>query len=100
MSKIQFEFRELLEGILYTPLAIDTMTDTLLSVIYEGIEASYNERVVYRAFEVLTNGLSKNDKGHDGRVQKVSTTASTSRYGRDQSIQDTSAIKMVRLRST
>ena len=53
MSKIEIEFRELLEGILYTPLEIDAMTDTRLRVIYEGIEASYNERAVYRAFEVL-----------------------------------------------
>ena len=53
MSKIEIEFRELLEGILYTPQEIDAMTDTRLRVIYEGIEASYNERAVYRAFEVL-----------------------------------------------
>jgi Ca2+-binding EF-hand superfamily protein len=53
MSKLELEFRDLLEGILYTPQEIDAMTNTRLRVIYEGIEASYNERAVYRAFEVL-----------------------------------------------
>jgi hypothetical protein len=53
MSKLEIEFRELLEGILYTPQEIDAMTNTRLRIIYEGIEASYNERAVYRAFEVL-----------------------------------------------
>jgi hypothetical protein len=53
MSKLGVEFRELLEGILYTPQEIDSMTNTRLRAIYEGIEASYNERAVYRAFEVL-----------------------------------------------
>ena len=79
MSKIEIEFRELLEGILYTPLEIDAMTDTQLRVIYEGIEASYTERAwrlsglwgpaVWRLHTLedrWANGLPKNDNGHGG----------------------------------
>ena len=52
-SPLQIEFRELLEGILYTPQEIEAITNPRLRAIYEGIEASYHEPAVYRAFEVL-----------------------------------------------
>ncbi|OEU12389.1 hypothetical protein FRACYDRAFT_244655 [Fragilariopsis cylindrus CCMP1102] len=53
MSKHQIAFRELLEGILYTPKEIESLLNPNMRSILEGISASYNEHAVYRAFEVL-----------------------------------------------
>mmetsp|Transcript_5979 Transcript_5979/g.12309 ORF Transcript_5979/g.12309 Transcript_5979/m.12309 type:complete len:373 (+) Transcript_5979:112-1230(+) len=53
MSKYQVEFRELLEGILYTPKELQTVLNPRMKAILEGIAASYYEHDVYRAFEVL-----------------------------------------------
>ena len=53
MTPLEVEFRELLEGILYTHEEIQAVTNPRLRAIYEGIEASYYEHAVYRAFEVL-----------------------------------------------
>lgn len=52
-SKLQVEFRELLEGILYTESEIEAVVHPRMRVIMEGISASYYEPAVYRAFEVL-----------------------------------------------
>lgn len=52
-TKLEIEFRELLEGILYTSQEIQAITNHRLRAIYEGIAASYYEPSVYRAFEVL-----------------------------------------------
>lgn len=53
MTKFQVEFRELLEGILYTEKELSTVLNPRLRSILEGIAASYYEPAVYRAFEVL-----------------------------------------------
>jgi hypothetical protein len=53
MSKLQIEFRELLEGILYTPKEIESILNPNMRSILEGISASYYEHAVYRAFEIL-----------------------------------------------
>jgi hypothetical protein len=53
MTKFQVEFRELLEGILYTKKELSTVLNPRLRAILEGIAASYYEPAVYRAFEVL-----------------------------------------------
>ena len=53
MSKLEIEFRELLEGILYSPSEIEAIASPRIRCIYEGIAASYYEPAVYRAFEVL-----------------------------------------------
>ena len=53
MSKYQVEFRELLEGILYTSSEIEAVADPRMRAVMEGIAASYYEPDVYRAFEVL-----------------------------------------------
>ncbi len=53
MSKYQVEFRELLEGILYTEKELQTVLNPRMRAILEGIAASYYEHDVYRAFEVL-----------------------------------------------
>ena len=53
MSKHQIAFRELLEGILYTPKEIESLLNPNMRSILEGISASYYEHAVYRAFEVL-----------------------------------------------
>ncbi|KAG7356104.1 hypothetical protein IV203_000790 [Nitzschia inconspicua] len=53
MSKLEIEFRELLEGILYTESEIEAVANPRMRVIMEGISASYYEPAVYRAFEVL-----------------------------------------------
>jgi hypothetical protein len=53
MSKHQIAFRELLEGILYTPKEIESLLNPNMRSILEGISASYHEHAVYRAFEVL-----------------------------------------------
>ena len=53
MTKIEIEFRELLEDILYTDREIEAISNPRLRAIYEGIAASYYEPAVYRAFEVL-----------------------------------------------
>jgi hypothetical protein len=53
MSKLEVEFRELLESILYTPRETESVTNPRLRAIYEGVAASYYEPAVYRAFEVL-----------------------------------------------
>jgi hypothetical protein len=53
MSKFEIEFRELLEGILYTESEIEAVVNPRLRAILEGISASYYEPAVYRAFEVL-----------------------------------------------
>ncbi len=53
MSKYQVEFRDLLEGILYTPKELQTVLNPRMRAILEGIAASYYEHDVYRAFEVL-----------------------------------------------
>jgi hypothetical protein len=53
MSELEIEFRELLEGILYTSKEIEAVTNPRLRAIYTGVAASYYEPAVYRAFEVL-----------------------------------------------
>lgn len=53
MSKYQVEFRELLEGILYTDNELKTVLNPRMRAILEGIAASYYEHDVYRAFEIL-----------------------------------------------
>ena len=53
MTKLEVEFRELLEGILYTPLEMQAICSPRIRKIYEGVAASYHEPAVYRAFEVL-----------------------------------------------
>lgn len=53
MSKYQVEFRELLEGILYTENELQTVLNPRMRAILEGIAASYYEHDVYRAFEIL-----------------------------------------------
>ena len=53
MSKLEIEFRQLLEGILYTKNEIESITQPRMRAIYEGVAASYYEPAVYRAFEVL-----------------------------------------------
>jgi hypothetical protein len=53
MSKYEIEFRELLEGILYTESEIEAVVNPRMRAIMEGISASYYEPAVYRAFEVL-----------------------------------------------
>jgi hypothetical protein len=53
MSKLQIEFRKLLEGILYTPKEIESILNPNMRSILEGISASYYEHAVYRAFEIL-----------------------------------------------
>lgn len=53
MSKLEIEFRELLEAMLYTPQEMSSITNPRLRAIYEGVAASYWEPAVYRAFEVL-----------------------------------------------
>jgi hypothetical protein len=53
MSKYEIEFRELLEGILYTTSEIEAVADPRMRAVMEGISASYYEPAVYRAFEVL-----------------------------------------------
>jgi hypothetical protein len=53
MSKIEIEFRELLEGILYTSTEMEAIANPRIRSVYQGISASYYERDVYRAFEVL-----------------------------------------------
>jgi hypothetical protein len=53
MTKLEIEFRELLEGILYTESEIEAVVNPRMRAIMEGISASYYEPAVYRAFEVL-----------------------------------------------
>lgn len=53
MSKYQVEFRELLEGILYTEKEIYSILNPRMRAILVGIAASYYEPAVYRAFEIL-----------------------------------------------
>ena len=53
MTKLEVEFRNLLEGILYTPQEIQSICNPRLRIIYEGVAASYYDPAVYRAFEVL-----------------------------------------------
>jgi len=53
MTKFQVEFRELLEGILYTPKELSTVLNPRMRVVLEGIAASYYEPAVYHAFEIL-----------------------------------------------
>lgn len=52
-SKLEIEFRELLESVLYTPDEINAVANPRLRAIFEGVAASYCEPAVYRAFEVL-----------------------------------------------
>mmetsp|Transcript_15768 Transcript_15768/g.23889 ORF Transcript_15768/g.23889 Transcript_15768/m.23889 type:complete len:357 (-) Transcript_15768:208-1278(-) len=53
LTELELEFRNLLEGILYTPDELEAITSPRLSAIFKGIHASYYEPDVYRAFEVL-----------------------------------------------
>jgi len=53
IGKLQIEFRELLEGILYTPKEIEAILNPNMRTILEGISASYYEPAVYRAFDIL-----------------------------------------------
>lgn len=53
MTKLQVEFRELLEGILYTPKELSAVLNPRMRVVLEGIAASYYEPAVYHAFEIL-----------------------------------------------
>jgi hypothetical protein len=53
MNMFEIEFRELLEGILYTESEIEAVVNPRMRAILEGIAASYYEPAVYRAFEVL-----------------------------------------------
>lgn len=55
IGKLQIEFRELLEGILYTPKEIEAILNPNMRTILEGISASYYEPAVYRAFDILYN---------------------------------------------
>jgi hypothetical protein len=87
MSSLQIEFRELLEGILYTPQEIDAMTDTRLRAVYEGIEASYNERAVYRAFEVLYEDYMPLRIAGRMVYRKMNTVMEESKEYRQQQVQ-------------
>lgn len=53
MSRLEIEFREMLEGILYTADEMEAIVNPRMKAIYEGVAASYYEPAVYRAFEVL-----------------------------------------------
>mmetsp|Transcript_1182 Transcript_1182/g.3100 ORF Transcript_1182/g.3100 Transcript_1182/m.3100 type:complete len:349 (+) Transcript_1182:230-1276(+) len=53
MSKLEIEFRDLLQAMLYTPQEMSSITNPRMRVIYEGVAASYYVPEVYRAFEVL-----------------------------------------------
>lgn len=87
MSKLEIEFRELLEGILYTREEIDAMTNTRLRAIYEGIEASYNERAVYRAFEVLYEDYIPLRIAGRMIYRKMTTTMEESKQYRQEQVQ-------------
>mmetsp|Transcript_14832 Transcript_14832/g.41082 ORF Transcript_14832/g.41082 Transcript_14832/m.41082 type:complete len:381 (-) Transcript_14832:92-1234(-) len=52
-TKFEIEFRNLLEGILYTQEQIDAVPYSKVRTVVHGIAASYSEPAVYRAFEVL-----------------------------------------------
>ena len=52
-TKLELEFRELLQAMLFTPQEMSSITNPRLRAIYEGVAASYWEPAVYRAFEVL-----------------------------------------------
>ena len=53
MTALEVEFRQLLEGILYTNEEVESVLDSRFRTILRGIAASYYEPPVYRAFEVL-----------------------------------------------
>ena len=53
MTRLEIEFRDLLEGILYTDEEVNTVVNPRLRTVLEGITASYHDPAVYRAFEVL-----------------------------------------------
>lgn len=53
MTELEVEFRQLLEGILYTDEEMESVLNSRLRAILKGIAASYYEPPVYRAFEVL-----------------------------------------------
>lgn len=85
MSKLSFEFRELLEAMLYTPQEMSSITNPRLRVIFEGVAASYYEPAVYRAFEVLYEDympLRVAGRIIHGKLQKVMDNSKE--YQRDQ----------------
>jgi hypothetical protein len=53
MTALEIEFRQLLEGILYTNEEMESILNSRFRAILQGIAASYYETPVYRAFEVL-----------------------------------------------
>jgi hypothetical protein len=53
MTPLEVEFRQLLEGILYTDEETESVLNSRFRTVLRGIAASYYERPVYRAFEVL-----------------------------------------------
>ncbi|CAJ1952326.1 unnamed protein product [Cylindrotheca closterium] len=53
MSKLEIEFRDMLEAMIFTDSDMTAITDSRLRALYEGVAASYHEPSVYRAFEVL-----------------------------------------------
>jgi hypothetical protein len=53
MTALEIEFRQLLEGILYTKDEMESVLNSRFRAILKGIAASYYEPPVYRAFEVL-----------------------------------------------
>lgn len=53
MTKLEVEFREMLEAMIFAQRNMTAITDARLRALYEGVAASYYEPAVYRAFEVL-----------------------------------------------
>lgn len=58
LSRLEKEFRELLEAMLFTDEEMTSITNPRMRSIYEGIAASYYVPEVYRAFEVLYEDLA------------------------------------------
>mmetsp|Transcript_31847 Transcript_31847/g.77191 ORF Transcript_31847/g.77191 Transcript_31847/m.77191 type:complete len:326 (+) Transcript_31847:71-1048(+) len=57
MSKLEIEFRDMLEAMIFADSDMAAITDSRLRALYEGVAASYYEPSVYRAFEVLYEDL-------------------------------------------
>lgn len=57
MSKLEIEFRDMLEAMIFADSDMAAITDSRFRALYEGVAASYQEPSVYRAFEVLYEDL-------------------------------------------
>ncbi|KAL3941666.1 MAG: hypothetical protein SGBAC_004007 [Bacillariaceae sp.] len=57
MTKLEIEFRDMLEAMIFADSDMAAITDSRLRALYEGVAASYHEPSVYRAFEVLYEDL-------------------------------------------